>query len=375
MVQKKVFTGFINDCSPQQLEALGKFRERVHAMGCSNPAYDDVYFLRFLRARKFDLEKTTEMWKNYINWRKAKNVDEVANYDFPELNEAKQYYPHAWFRTDKLGRPMYIERPGKIVIDKLNKVMSNERLEQHFIHDYERLMNEIFPACSKAMGQSVSTTCYILDLKGVSARMMCARIWELLKIATKIGQDYYPEILGTMYIINTPLFFHGAWQLIKAFLDEKTRKKVHLLGTNYKKELLQCVDEKDLPDFLGGKLTEAEYGPNMTIEQGPWVKTSTAGSVTIIPISATITPISALDNNVTNLSTEPRNSIDTKDGFDETELGGSCANSLPALPKPYNKYVEELLDGEFHEVADESPVKQYVKMFKPRASGLNLAFA
>jgi hypothetical protein len=358
---KKVFSGFIDDLSPQQLQTLDKFRERVRAMGCTEPSYDEIYLLRFLRARKFDLEKTTDMWKNYINWRKEKKVDEVAHYEFPELSEAKQYYPHAWFRTDKQGRPIYIERPGKIVLDKLNKVMSNERLEQHFINDYERLMNEIFPACTEAKGELISTTFYILDLKGVSARMMCPKIWELLKIATKIGQDCYPEILGTMYIVNTPFFFHGAWQLIKGFLDEKTRKKVHLLGSNYKKELLQCVDENDLPDFLGGKLTEAEYGPNMINEQGPWIKPNR---------SVSKTPIS--ENNSDNVmywSMESRNSAEMKEGFEDTDCEGSVAGSLPSLPKPH-KYLEELVEGDFHEVADELPIKQHIKLFQPRASGL-----
>jgi len=362
---KKVFSGFKDDCSPQQQETLDKFRERVHAMGCKDSKYDDVYLLRFLRARKFDLEKTTEMWKTYINWRKERKVDEVAHYDFPELNEAKQHYPHAWFRTDKQGRPMFIERPGKVHLEKLNKVMTNERLEEHFIHDYERLMNEIFPACSEVKGESVSTTFYIMDLKGVSMKMMCPKIFELLKIASKIGQDYYPEILGTMYIVNTPLFFHGCWSLIKGFLDEKTRKKIHLLGSNYKKELLQCVDEKDLPDFLGGKLTEAEYGPAMTNEQGPWVKPTR---------SASRAPTSASNSdNLMYWSTEHRDSADMKDGSDDTDCEGSL-NSLPSISKPH-KSIEELVEGDFHEVADELPVRHNIKLFQPRASGLKSGFA
>jgi len=295
------------------------------------------------------------MWKNFINWRRDKNVDGIAKSEFPELNEAKKYYPHSWFRTDKLGRPMFIERPGTVVLEKLNKVMSNERLEHHFIHDYERLMNEIFPACSKAKGELVSTTCYIMDLKGVSARMMSPKIWELLKIASRTGQDYYPEILGQMYIINTPFFFHGAWQIIKGFFDEKTRRKVHILGSNFKKELLQAIDENNLPDFLGGKLTEADYGDSLTNEQGPWIDVPQA-------------PSTASDN-VMYLSTEHRNSTDLKDGVDNSEYEGSCANNLPHLPKSY-KELEELIEGELHEVAEESPEKNYIKFFVPRASSL-----
>lgn len=338
--KKKVFSGYIDDCSPQQLEVLSKFRQRVHNMGCTDSIYDDIYLLRFLRARKFDLEKTTEMWKNFINWRREKKVDEVRHYEFPELNEAKQYYPHAWFRTDKLGRPIYIERPGKIQLDKLTKVMNNERLELHFINDYERLMNDIFPACSKAKGELVSNTLYIIDLKGVSARMMSSKIYELLKIATKIGQDNYPEILGTMFIVNTPLFFHGAWSLIKGFVDEKTRKKVHILGSNYKKELLQVIDENDLPDFLGGKATEADYGANLTNEQGPWIK-SQADNVTAMP-----------GNSPSGLSMSQRLSTDAKEGLEEGEQSYVKALSLSKINSQM-KSVDESMDEDSLEIAEE----------------------
>ena len=358
--KKIVYSGYINDCSPQQLEALERFRERVHAMGCTEPNYDDNYLLRFLRARKFDLEKTTEMWKHFIQWRKDKKVEEVRDYDFAELNQAKQFYPHAWFRTDKLGRPMFIERPGKVVLDKLNKVMTNERLEQHFIHDYERLMNEIFPACSKVRGEVISNTCYIMDLKGVSARMMSPKIWELLRIGVKIGQDYYPEIMGTMFIVNTPMFFHGAWTLIKGFIDEKTRKKIHILGSNFKKELLQYVDENELPDFLGGKVTEADYGMNLTNEQGPWIKANT-NNVTMPGIS----PVGNIE--VPTSSPSNRHSTEVKDGFDETYIDGINSNSLPALPKQY-KSIDEIIDGDYIDIADELPVKQHIKHFRPRIS-------
>ena len=44
----------------------------------------------------------------------------------------------------------------------------------------------------------------------------------------------------------------AAWALIKTFLDEKTRKKIHILGSNYQKTLFNVIDREVLPDFLGG---------------------------------------------------------------------------------------------------------------------------
>jgi len=44
-----------------------------------HPQYDDYYMLRFLRARKFDMEKTTLMFNTFIEWRKDNDVDNILN--------------------------------------------------------------------------------------------------------------------------------------------------------------------------------------------------------------------------------------------------------------------------------------------------------
>ena len=88
-------------------------------MGCGDPPYDDAYLLRFLRARKFDISKTVEMWNKFINWRKENDVDNITSYDYEELNEVKKFYPHGYYKTDKDGRPLYIERVGELDLDKL----------------------------------------------------------------------------------------------------------------------------------------------------------------------------------------------------------------------------------------------------------------
>ena len=55
-----------------------------------------------------------------------------------------------------------------------------------------------------------------------------------------------------MYIINAPWFFTAIWAVMKYFSDERTRKKVTILGSKYMKELLKHVDEDNLADFVGG---------------------------------------------------------------------------------------------------------------------------
>jgi len=142
---------------------------------------------------------------------------------------------------------------------------------KYFIKGYERLIKQIFPACSKAAGKRVDQSLTIIDLKDGSMKLMSGKVYDFVKMASKIGQDFYPETLGNMYIVNAPLLFSGVWALIKPWIDEKTRNKIKILGSGYQKELFAMVDPENLPDFLGGKVPEARYGKLMELEEGPWV--------------------------------------------------------------------------------------------------------
>jgi hypothetical protein len=59
------------------LEVLAKFKIHVKANNKVNlEQFDDVYLLRFLRARKFDLQKTIKMWDDFIDWRVKNKIDD-----------------------------------------------------------------------------------------------------------------------------------------------------------------------------------------------------------------------------------------------------------------------------------------------------------
>jgi len=278
---KTNYTGFIGDVSDEQQRALDAFRKEVTAMGCTNPPYDDPYLLRFLRARKFDLTKTMIMWNNFIKWRKDNNVDEISSYQFPEIADVKKFYPHGYFRTDKQGRPIYIERIGNLKIKELFKVTTEERLIKYYIQSYERLLHEMFPACSQAAGHRVEQCVTILDLKGSSTSIMSKQVWDFIKLASNLGQDNYPENLGRMFIVNAPFLFSGIWLVIKPWLDDKTKAKITIIGSKFEPQLLELIDAANLPDFLGGQAKVTEYGEYMNIQQGPWCDAKQISSVSI----------------------------------------------------------------------------------------------
>ena len=66
--------------SEEQERALEVFKKYIKDHNITDhPQFDDYYLLRFLRARKFDMEKTLLMFNNFIEWRKENEVDQILH--------------------------------------------------------------------------------------------------------------------------------------------------------------------------------------------------------------------------------------------------------------------------------------------------------
>jgi hypothetical protein len=193
--------GRVGSLTPEQSTTLEKFRQALTDQGLFNAQrHDDHLLLRFLRARKFDLTRTMEMFTNCENWRRSKNVDEIyETFRFDEQMEVNKIYPRFYHKTDKQGRPIYVEIFSKLELDQLFKITTRERLEKFFIYEYERLVRLRLPRCSEVAGHHVETSFTILDLKNCSV-MQALKIKDMLKLVVDIGQNYYPETMGNAFL-------------------------------------------------------------------------------------------------------------------------------------------------------------------------------
>lgn len=89
-------------------------------------------------------------------------------------------YPHNYHKTDKLGRPIYIDRNGRLKIDELFKISSEERLVKHYIQSYELLVRLRFPVCSLIAGKKIEQGLNIMDLKDGSMKIMSKKVYGLI---------------------------------------------------------------------------------------------------------------------------------------------------------------------------------------------------
>ncbi|KAL3505322.1 hypothetical protein ACH5RR_035163 [Cinchona calisaya] len=242
------------------------------------PARHDNYhmMLRFLRARKFNLEKAKRMWADMLQWRKDFGADTILeDFQFNELNEVLKYYPQGYHGMDKEGRPIYIERLGQVDMYKLMQVTTAERYVKYHIQEFEKTLSIRLPACSIAAKRCIDSSLTILDVQGVGLKNLIKPAREVIMQLLKIDNDNYPETLHRLLIINAGPGFRLVWNAIRPFLDPKTASKIDVLGTNYQSKLLEIVDDSELPDFLGGSCTCANEGGCLRSDKGPWTDQNT----------------------------------------------------------------------------------------------------
>lgn len=126
------------------------------------------------------------------------------------------------------------------------------------------------PACSENSGQIVDGTVIIIDAKGLGLKLVTGKVKQYMDLSSKISQNYYPEILHKMFIINTSFIFNMLWSLAKGFIDARTRKKIVIKKEDFLDELMEQIDLDNLPEFLGGNCTCSEFGGCMLSDAGPW---------------------------------------------------------------------------------------------------------
>ncbi|KAF9731344.1 hypothetical protein PMIN06_012830 [Paraphaeosphaeria minitans] len=217
--------------------------------------HPDALLLRFLRARKWDVDKALIMMISTMHWRlDHMHVDDdiMKNGEEAALKESKSDDPKvkkegedflAQLRMGKSylhgldaeGRPMCIVRA------RLHRAgeQSEASLERYTVYTIEtaRLL----------LRAPIDTATIVFDMTDFS---MANMDYAPVKFMIKCFEANYPESLGTVLVYKAPWIFNAVWNVIKGWLDPVVAGKVHFARNVT--ELEKFVPKTQIPKELEG---------------------------------------------------------------------------------------------------------------------------
>jgi len=234
------YPGHLNQDETTALEKLRSKNLSCLESRMNPPAFviNDETLLRFLRARKFDFEKSVKMLVHHLTWRDKFAPSQLTPNDISAVlgSGLARFGPYS-----KSGLP--------VVIVKV------EYFEPSIFEDMDTFTKYVaffFERCVRRLPDGADKGILFFDMKG----------WSLFKHATPhalrltgellhVIQAHNPERLEKCILFNTPFVFSGTWSLIKSWLDPVVAKKVVFVSDT--KLVRELFNENDLPKEYGGK--------------------------------------------------------------------------------------------------------------------------
>ncbi|KAH6606288.1 hypothetical protein Trco_005441 [Trichoderma cornu-damae] len=217
--------------------------------------HPDALALRFLRARKWDVDKALVMLVSTMSWRHSDmkvDIDIMKNGEGGALADAKEGKGDAkkvagdFLAQLRMGKSFLhgVDRQGRpICVVRVRLHRQGEQCEESL----ERYTVYLIETARMVLEPPVDTATIIFDMTGFS---MANMDYTPVKFMIKCFEANYPESLGTVLVHNAPWIFQGIWKIIRGWLDPVVAAKVHF--TNNKNELQEFIEPAHILKELGG---------------------------------------------------------------------------------------------------------------------------
>ncbi|XP_035664877.1 SEC14-like protein 2 isoform X2 [Branchiostoma floridae] len=220
---------------------------------------DDIFLLKWLRARSFNLAKAEEMLRLNQEFRKKLNVDNLKKeFKVPEV--LSKYFTGGLFSWDKEGCPVFYDPFGLLDVKGMLQSVQCSDIIKFKLLILEEIWEE-FRAQSEKLGRPVEGLTLVIDLDQFGMRHMSKQAIDIDIQILKIFEANYPETLKAAMIIRAPRLFPVLYSLVRPFLSEDTKSKLYVCGNDWKELLLQKIDAHYLPAYWGGTATDADGDP------------------------------------------------------------------------------------------------------------------
>ncbi|KAG0223498.1 CRAL-TRIO domain-containing protein [Mortierella sp. GBAus27b] len=206
--------------SDTQAAALDSLRTHIHTTFATSDAQrrwaDDSCLIRYLKARKWNLQDAKQALEDTMTWREQYKPDIPDKDSLWTETAAGKLYVSGF---DSESRPLLYMKP------RLENTAASPAQVRHVVYHLE--------VAIALMPKDVQNLCIIIDFEG-SSMTKNPGVGIAREIINVLG-NHYPERLGKAYIIHAPWFFFPFYKLISPFIDPVTKDKINFVDMKKQK--------------------------------------------------------------------------------------------------------------------------------------------
>lgn len=231
---------------------------------------DQLTILRFLQADKYNTQLALDRLQKNQAWLHQVNIPNILkNPPTAKLATYRKIRARAYMGPNQTGMPFFVERLGDFfngIPSPEGKSLSPQDYVECFLYEAGELLAKIrdsYDACLTKNQPVTWNARWIMDCHNVGL-FRATKAVSTLKLLDGITEPNFPELAGTVFIVNVPSIVSGLYKVCKAFLDPTTAAKLQVFRTVPIAHLLeQVVDADVLFEEYGGsnpkQVPKAEY--------------------------------------------------------------------------------------------------------------------
>jgi len=227
----------------EQTKALEEIREAFKdaeypekGRPSSTFALNDYTYIKFLRARDYDVKKASKILRDHLAFRNKFNPEQVTSTSPGVIIEAKL------MGKSRLGHPVLVYNMGAYEPTRHTK----DTFLMGRLFEMELAKRD----CA-AGGWKVDRMIAISDFSGYSlTKHATFHALMLNKLMIDVVQSLYRDSLECCIVYNAPSPFWTAWKMIKVWIKPDTAKRVFF--TNSLEDLQKYISADELWEVYGG---------------------------------------------------------------------------------------------------------------------------